>query len=94
MKRVRIKLVAFGPYAGQQVIDFRDLGAQTLFLISGPTGAGKTAVLDAMSYALFGQTSGSERSTSTTRSGRVAASWAHFRRGCLRCNVRSVPWRS
>ena len=62
MKPVCITLVAFGPYAGRQVIDFRKLGEETLFLISGPTGAGKTAVLDAMAFSLFGQSSGSERS--------------------------------
>ena len=68
MKPICITLVAFGPYAGRQVIDFRKLGDETLFLISGPTGAGKTAVLDAMAFSLFGQSSGSERSERKLRS--------------------------
>ena len=73
MRPVRIELVAFGPYAGRQIIDFTELGAETLFLICGPTGAGKTAVLDAMAFSLFGQSSGSERSERKLRSDHAAA---------------------
>jgi exonuclease SbcC len=72
MRPARIELVAFGPYAGRQVIDFRTLGARTLFLICGPTGAGKTAVLDAIAFSLFGQSSGSERSERKLRSDHAA----------------------
>ena len=49
---------AFGPYAGETVIDFEKLQGRHLFLICGPTGAGKTTILDAMCYALYGRTSG------------------------------------
>ena len=49
---------AFGPYAGETVIDFEKLQGRHLFLICGPTGAGKTTILDAMCYALYGKTSG------------------------------------
>ena len=73
MRPARLELVAFGPYADRQVIDFSSLGARTLFLISGPTGAGKTAVLDAMAFSLFGQSSGSERSERKLRSDHAAA---------------------
>jgi exonuclease SbcC len=45
---------AFGPFAGTEVIDFRPLRGRDLLLIEGPTGAGKTAILDAMTYALYG----------------------------------------
>src|SRR5262249_41879536 len=47
---------AFGPYAGTEVVDFRALA--DLVLIDGPTGAGKTQLLDAMTYALYGEVSG------------------------------------
>jgi exonuclease SbcC len=53
---------AFGPYAGEQVLDFADLRDATFFLITGPTGAGKTTVLDAMSFAFYGVTSGGPES--------------------------------
>ena len=61
MKPVYLDMTAFGPYAGRQVIDFRLLGDRQLFLIYGPTGSGKTTILDAMCYALYGElTGGSE----------------------------------
>src|SRR5665647_506776 len=53
---------AFGPYAGVQTLDFADLRGAGFFLITGPTGAGKTTVLDAMSFALYGDTSGGAES--------------------------------
>ena len=49
---------AFGPYAGRQELDFAELGAADFFLIQGSTGAGKTTILDAMCFALYGSTSG------------------------------------
>src|SRR5262249_7117307 len=51
--RVRT-MSAFGPYARTEVVDFRPLDGRDLVLIEGPTGAGKTAILDAMTFALFG----------------------------------------
>lgn len=61
MRPIRLSLRAFGPYAGEQAIDFRELGSRTLFLIHGPTGAGKTSILDAISFALYGKASGDDR---------------------------------
>ncbi|WP_227878774.1 AAA family ATPase [Arthrobacter dokdonensis] len=49
---------AFGPFAGNETVDFDALGAQGLFLLNGPTGAGKTSVLDAVAYALYGRIPG------------------------------------
>jgi exonuclease SbcC len=68
MKPLRLTLEAFGPYAGRQDLDFADLGDQSFFLIHGPTGAGKTSILDGISYALYGQTSGGQRETRDLRS--------------------------
>ena len=54
MRLHRLELEAFGPFARAQVIDFDELGASGLFLLDGPTGAGKTTVLDAITFALYG----------------------------------------
>ena len=61
MRPVRLVLRAFGPYVDEQVLDFRRLGANSFFLIHGPTGAGKTTILDAICFALYGETSGQGR---------------------------------
>ena len=58
MKPLRLTLEAFGPYAGCQDLNFADLKDQSFFLIHGPTGAGKTSILDGICYALYGETSG------------------------------------
>lgn len=61
MRPLRLVMTAFGPYAKQQVIDFGELRGQRLFLIHGPTGGGKTTILDAICYALYGETSGERK---------------------------------
>ena len=67
MKPVKLTMSAFGPYAHKQVLDFTCLGNHTLFLICGPTGAGKSTILDAMCYALYGRTSGDVRTGENMR---------------------------
>lgn len=62
MRPIQLTLQAFGPFASQQVIDFSQFGHAPLFLINGPTGAGKSSILDAICFALYGETTGSERS--------------------------------
>jgi exonuclease SbcC len=61
-------MTAFGPYAGGQTLDFRELADSRLFLIHGPTGSGKTTLLDAMCFALYGACSGGDRDTKQVRS--------------------------
>ncbi len=68
MKPLRLSMRAFGPYAGEQNLDFTVLGSATCFLIHGPTGAGKTSILDAICFALYGQSSGGERDPKRLRS--------------------------
>ena len=67
MKPLRLRLQAFGPYSDTAEIDFRDLSLGGLFLIHGQTGAGKTSILDGLCFALFGKSSGSERSPEALR---------------------------
>ncbi|NJP67980.1 AAA family ATPase, partial [Streptomyces spiramenti] len=61
MRLHRLTLTAFGPYPGTEHVDFDRLGTAGLFLLHGPTGAGKTAVLDAVCYALYGSVPGTRR---------------------------------
>ncbi|BCE02628.1 AAA family ATPase [Marinicellulosiphila megalodicopiae] len=67
MKPVYLSIQAFGPFATKQTIEFEKLGTNPLFLINGPTGAGKSSVLDAMCFALYGDTTGKEREASSMR---------------------------
>ena len=61
MKPVSVRFRCFGPYMEEQFIDFSLLEKNGLFLICGETGAGKTTILDAMCYALYGESSGGQR---------------------------------
>ena len=72
MRPLRVRMQAFGPYAAVQELDFSDLDGNDFFLISGPTGSGKTTVLDAMAFALYGDTSGGERDARDMRSQHAA----------------------
>ncbi|MBW5484822.1 AAA family ATPase, partial [Streptomyces bambusae] len=62
MRLHRLKVTAFGPFAEAQEIDFDALSGAGIFLLHGPTGAGKTSVLDAVCYALYGSVPGPRQS--------------------------------
>lgn len=68
MRPLKLVVSAFGPYKDQVEIDFEKLGSNGIFLITGDTGAGKTTIFDAISFALFGVSSGSRRENSSFRS--------------------------
>ncbi|MGL5328656.1 MAG: SbcC/MukB-like Walker B domain-containing protein [Peptostreptococcaceae bacterium] len=68
MRPIKLTISAFGPYANKQIIDFEELKGRNIFVISGKTGAGKTTIFDAISYALYGEASGESRETDSLRS--------------------------
>jgi exonuclease SbcC len=68
MKPLKLKFKAFGPFLEEQEIDFENLKNDGLFLVTGPTGAGKTTIFDAICFALYGNGSMGERGNANSRS--------------------------
>jgi len=68
MRPLKLIMSAFGPYAGRVEVDFDSLGERGIYLITGDTGAGKTTVFDAVTFALYGEASGENREASMFRS--------------------------
>ena len=68
MRPIKLTISAFGPYAGKETLDLDKLGENGLYLITGTTGAGKTSIFDAITYALYDSPSGDTRDDSMLRS--------------------------
>lgn len=68
MKPIKLVMKAFGPYSEKQEIDFSKLNDKNIFLITGPTGSGKTTIFDAIAFALYGEASGTDRESTSLRS--------------------------
>jgi exonuclease SbcC len=96
MTPLTLTMQAFGPFKGSENIDFTALGKSPLFLINGPTGAGKSSILDALCFALYGQTTGNERDPSQMRCDQAEATLLtevtlDFRLRGVDYRVRRVP---
>ena len=73
MRPLKLVMSAFGPYAGIQELDLEKLGKSGLYLICGVTGAGKTSIFDAITYALYDRVSGESRGKNNTIRSKYAA---------------------
>ena len=93
MRPIRLTLSAFGPYAGKTVMDLEPLGTGGLYLITGETGAGKTTLFDAITYALYGEPSGDQRKVSMLRSKYAKAETPTFAELVFECKGKQYTLR-
>lgn len=66
MRIHRLEITAFGPFPASEIINFDDLNQEGVFLLNGPTGSGKSSILDAISFALYGNTSSGRKDLNST----------------------------
>lgn len=86
MRPLKLTIAGFGPYVKAQQLDFDRLGSRGLYLITGDTGAGKTTIFDALTFALFGEASGENRSADMLRSKYASNSDPTYVELCFRYN--------
>lgn len=91
MRPLKLTIAGFGPYAGAQELDFEQLGQSGLYLITGDTGAGKTTIFDAITFALFGEASSDNRAPSMLRSKYARPEDPTY--ACLHSSVEPKPLR-
>ncbi|MBK8119762.1 MAG: AAA family ATPase [Sulfuritalea sp.] len=96
MKPRSLAMQAFGPFANRETVDFTRLPEDSLFLIHGPTGAGKSTLFDGICFALYGDTSGGERQPREMRSHHAADTVQtevelEFELGARRFRVKRIP---
>ncbi|WP_432452766.1 AAA family ATPase [Agarivorans sp. QJM3NY_29] len=96
MRPIHLSMSAFGPFSTCENIDFSQLGSNPLFLLNGPTGAGKTTILDAICFALYGKTTGDEREGGQMRcdisdEALLTEVTFEFELGTKRYRIRRVP---
>ena len=90
MKPEKLIISAFGPYAEEIEIDFEKLGDRGLFLITGDTGAGKTTIFDAISFALYGDQRRDQRSGNVSKQICIRAD-AHICRADFFYSGKEIP---
>ena len=93
MRPVRLEFEAFGPFPGTEVVDFAPLDDLGLYLVSGPTGAGKTFIFDAMVFALYGRVPGARGRSDTNLRSNFASDSATARVS-LEFEARGDLWRA
>ena len=88
MRPIKLVISAFGPYAGEVQADMDRLGKNGIYLITGDTGAGKTTIFDAITFALFGEASGQARQVSMLRSRYAEPAQPTFVELCFEYNAK------
>ena len=93
MRPIKLTISGFGPYAGLTVLELDKLGKSGLYLITGTTGAGKTSIFDAITYALYDEPSGNTRKSSMLRSKYASPSTQTFVELIFECNGKTYTVR-